>query len=400
MGVSATAAVGVVVVLMALSLGFVRAGEQQGLVIEFASQTLSLGSDAHKLEVVVKSGDGAVVPSAKVTLISVHAVGSGAPVSWAEGEKFAALGDGRFELALQPGEVSLGKYKVRVDASSDVAKGFVAAIVAVTDSFSVSNAEAAVFESDGTLVDLHSALKFGETVTLSASHSQKVKVGFQLTSPSGAPFKPQQVFLNLRYVESGAVQTFFVPPAAEDVGYEYTLEFSKLVEKLNHQSGTYSVDLIVGDDLMENSFLWSMASVDLDLPEGPEGSTTSATPVSKFAPKPEIVHIFRKPEKRPPTYLSMVFLVLTLIPLVGFFVGLQRVGVNLKNLPSGGLPLAAAAGFHGGIAMILGLYLMFWLKLNLFTTLQTLGFLGLFTLVPGFHILSYLADHSAKLKSA
>lgn len=389
-------------VLLMVSLGFVgfAVAREEGLVIEMANHTLSLGSEPRKLEVVVKSKEGEVVPSATVTLISAHSVASGAPVSLSERTKFSSLGDGRFELAVQSGELSLGKYKVRIDASASSGKGFLATVVAVTGSMEVSKVNVALFESDGTLADLHEGVEVGKSVTLSASHLQKLKVGLQVLSPTGAPFKPQQVILKLRNVESGAEQTYLVKPASKDLGYEHTLEFSKMVEKLSHQSGAYFVDLIVGDDVMENSLLWNLVSLDLDLPDAPEGSTSSVAPVSKFAPKAEIAHIFRQPEKRPPTYLSMAFLILTLIPLVGFFVGLQQLGVNLKNLPSGGLPLAAAAGFHGGIAMIVGLYLMFWLKLNLFTTLQTLGFLGLFTLVPGFHILSYLADHSAKLKSA
>jgi oligosaccharyltransferase complex subunit delta (ribophorin II) len=395
----AASAVGVL--LMLATLGFVgvaRAGDE-GLEIELESSTLSLGSESHKLEVVVKSADGEVVPSATVTLISVHSVASGAPVSWSQhNAKFASLGDGKYELEVRSEGLALGKYKVRVDASSEGSKGFLATIVAVTAPMAVSNANVAVFESDGTLVELRENVNLGESVTVSASDSQKLKVGFQVTSPSGASFQPQQVILKLRNVESGAEQTYLVPPASE--GYEHTLVFSKMVEKLNYQSGAYSVDVVVGDDVMENSLVWSLVSLDLDLPEAPEGSTPPVAPVSKYAPKAEIVHIFRQPEKRPSTYLSMAFLILTLLPLVGFFVGLQQLGVNLKNLPSGGLPLAASVGFHGGIAMILGLYLMFWLKLNLFTTLQILGFLGLFTLVPGFHILSYLADHSAKVKSA
>jgi len=347
----------------------------------------------HKLEVVVTSRDGSPATSATVTLISAHSVATGSPVSFSKHQKFASLGDGKYELALQSSELSLGKYKVRIDADSG--KGHLTSVVAVTAPISVSNGKAAVLESDG--LESDAGLEFPKTVSLSASHTQKLKVSFELTSPSGASFKAQQVILKLRHVESGGEEVYLVKPSK--LGYEHTLDFSKMVEKLKHQSGAYAVELIVGDDVMENSFIWNLVSLDLDLPEGPE-ETKADAPVSKFAPKAEIAHIFRQPEKRPPAYLSMTFLVLTLIPLVGFFVGLQQLGVNLKSLPSSGLPLAAAAGFHGGIAMILGLYFLFWLKLNLFTTLQVLGFLGLFTLVPGFHILSYLADHSAKMKSA
>lgn len=370
-------------VLVTFSLGFVSAGEE-GLVIELQSHTLSLGSATPKLEVVVKTPSGEAVPSATVSLISVHSVASGAPVSLSDNARFVSLGDGRYALGVQSGELSLGKYKVRVDAVSGGRKGFLASVVCASARMEVSNINVILLESDGSVSDSHQGVKFGETVTVSATQAQKLKVDFQVKSPSGAAFKAQQVILKLRHVESGAEVPFLVSEGS------HTLEFSK------NRSGAYSVDLIVGDDAMENSFLWSMVSLDLEGSEEPP----VAPAVSKFAPKPEISHIFRQPEKRPPTYLSMAFLILTLLPLVGFLVGLQQLGVNLKHLPSGGLPLAASAGFHGGIAMILGLYFMFWVKLNLFTTLQILGFLGLFTLVPGFHILSYLADHSAKVKSA
>jgi len=382
-----------VLVILTFSLGFVKAGED-GLVLELTTPTFSLGSDAHKLEVFVTSSDGSPAKSAIVTLISALSVATGSPVSFSEHQKFNSLGGGKYELAVLSSELSLGKYKVRIEADSG--KGYLTSVVAVTAPISVSNGKAAVLEGDG--MESDAGLEFPKTVTLSASHAQKLKVSFQLKTPPGAPFKAQQVILKLRHVESGGEEVYLVLPLAT-LEYEHTLDFSKMVEKLKHQSGAYAVELIVGDDVMENSFIWKVASLDLDLPEGPE-ETKADVPASKFAPKAEIAHIFRQPEKRPPAYLSMTFLVLTLIPLVGFFVGLQQLGVNLKSLPSSGLPLAAAAGFHGGIAMILGLYLLFWLKLNLFTTLQVLGFLGLFTLVPGFHILSYLANSSAKVKSA
>lgn len=400
MAVSASAAaVFGVLLLVTFSLGFVRAAEE-GLVLDLVSHTVSAGSDAPKLEVVLTSPDGSPVSSATVTLISAHSVATGSPVALSEDQKFSAHGDGKYELALQSSELSLGKYKVRIDASSSgVGKGYLTSVVAVTTPISVKNTKTTVVSSDGDVSESATGLDVGKSASLSASHTQKLTVSFELATLSGASFKAQQVILKLRHVASGAEEVYLVKPSAENLGYEHTVDFSKLGEKLKHQSGAYSVDLIVGDDVMENSFLWNVASLDLDLPEGPEETKPDAA-VSKFARRAEIVHIFRQPEKRPPAYLSMTFLVLTLIPLVGFLVGLQQLGVNLKGLPSSGLPLAAAAGLHGGIAMILGLYLMFWLQLNLFTTLKWLCFLGLLTLVPGFQILSYLADQSVKVKTS
>lgn len=391
MGSSPAATVLVLVMCCLLCGG--GAAVEGGLIVELVTPSVSLGSDAQKLQVSVTSSDGSPAPAATVALASVHSVASDSPVSISE-QSFASIGDGKYELGLSSSDLFLGKYKLRIDASSDDDKGFLDTVIAVTAPISVSNVKVGVVEGDSVLPESDARLEFKQTTTLSATHLQKLKLAFEVSGPSGALFKPQQVMLKLRG-ESGVEQTFLIKSSTGN-SYELTLDFTKLVEKLNHQSGVYTVDLIVGDDVMENSFLWTLASLDLDLPEGPEGA--SSAPVSKFGPKPEISHIFRQPEKRPPTYLSMAFLVLTLLPLVGFFVALLQLGVNLKNLPSGGLPLAAAAGFHGGIASILVLYLMFWLKLNLFTTLQVLGFLGLLTLVPGFNILSYLANLSSASK--
>ncbi|KAJ8438508.1 hypothetical protein Cgig2_008995 [Carnegiea gigantea] len=155
---------------------------------------------------------------------------------------------------------------------------------------------------------------------------------------------------------------------------------------------------------MENSFLRSLGHIDLDLPQPPEKATRPplqpVDPLSRFGPKAEISHIFRAPEKRPPKELSLAFLGLALVPLAGFLLGLLRLGVNFKNFPKSGLPAAFATLFHLGLAAVLGLYVLFWLKLNLFTTLKVLGFLGVFLVFVGHRTLSYLASTSAKLKSA
>eukprot|EP00262_Sarcandra_glabra_P003078 TRINITY_DN1353_c0_g1_i2.p1 TRINITY_DN1353_c0_g1~~TRINITY_DN1353_c0_g1_i2.p1 ORF type:complete len:156 (-),score=21.25 TRINITY_DN1353_c0_g1_i2:192-659(-) len=155
---------------------------------------------------------------------------------------------------------------------------------------------------------------------------------------------------------------------------------------------------------MENSFLLALGHVELDLPEPSEKATRPPSqpidPYSRFGPKPEISHIFRTPDKRPPQELSLTFLALTLIPFIGFLIGLMRLGVNLKNFPSTALPATFSILFHAGIAAVLLLCLLFWLKLDLFTTLKALGLLGIFLVFVGHQTLSHLASTSAKLKSA
>lgn len=77
----------------------------------------------------------------------------------------------------------------------------------------------------------------------------------------------------------------------------------------------------------ENSFCHALGHMELDLPEAPEKAPRPplqpADPFSKYGPKAEISHIFRAPEKRPPENLSLAFLVLTLMPFLGFLVGVR-----------------------------------------------------------------------------
>lgn len=79
--------------------------------------------------------------------------------------------------------------------------------------------------------------------------------------------------------------------------------------------------------IQENSFVKAIGSLELDLPERPEKAPLPppqpVEPYSRYGPKTEINHIFRAPEKRPPKELSLAFLGLTLLPLIGFLIGVS-----------------------------------------------------------------------------
>ncbi|PWA35715.1 Ribophorin II [Artemisia annua] len=209
-------------------------------------------------------------------------------------------------------------------------------------------------------------------VALSANHLQKLHLSFLLTTPLGKPFKPHQ---HIFVVENTGKQ------------FKITLDFLGLVEKFFYLSGQCDIELTVGDAVMENSFLQLLGSIELDLPKAPEKATQPppqvVSPYLRFGPKAEINHIFRVPEKRPPQEVSYAFLGLVLVPLLTFLVGLLRLGVNFKNFPTSAVPATFAILFHGGIAAVLLLYVLFWLKLDLFTTLKTLGLLGIFLMFVG-----------------
>ncbi|CAA6666451.1 unnamed protein product [Spirodela intermedia] len=235
-------------------------------------------------------------------------------------------------------------------------------------------------KSKATMLDLSKE----NAVSLSASHLQKLSLTFQLTTPLGHVFNSQQRFLKLRH-ESKVEHIFLV--GRDDRRFKIVLDFLGLVEKFYYLSGRYEIELTVATPA-----------------RGPEkAARPPPQPVDaylRFGPKAEISHIFRAPEKRPPKELSVAFLVLTLLPLLVFIVGLLRLGVNLKNFPSSAVPALLAILFHVGIGAVLSLYVLFWLKLDLFIALKALAFLGAFLVLVGHRTLTHLASTAAKLKSS
>ncbi|KAL8130493.1 hypothetical protein V2J09_019648, partial [Rumex salicifolius] len=265
--------------------------------------------------------------------------------------------------------------------SNIYATGVTQTLIYVTGAIKVDSSELTILDSDLGNIETRKTLDIASkhSVSLSANHLQKLRLSFQLSTPLGHSFNPHQAILKLRH-ESKVEHVFVMVNSGKQ--FEITLDFLGLVEKLYYLSGKYDIELSVGDALMENSFLWSVSHVDLELPEAPEKATrppsTPANPYSRYGPKAEISHIFRSPEKLPSKNLSLAFSGLILLPLVGFLIGLLRLGVNFKNFPSSGMPAISAILFHVGVAAVLGLYFLFWLKLNLFVTLKILGFLGVF----------------------
>ncbi|XP_031475648.1 dolichyl-diphosphooligosaccharide--protein glycosyltransferase subunit 2 [Nymphaea colorata] len=307
--------------------------------------------------------------------------------------------------------VDVGKYDVEFKSSLNDPEqgkaystgGQIPAKIYVTGLIKIDEAEIAVLDGDNGRAESANKLDLSKenVLSLSANHLQKLRLSFKLYSPQDKIFKPHQVFLKLRH-ETKIEHIFIIGSSANQ--FEVTLDFLGLVEKLYYLSGKYDLELTIGDSVMENSFLQALGHLDLDLPDAPEkAARPPPQPVDiylRFGPRPEIAHIFRTPERRPPKELSLAFLGFTLLPLFGFLIGLLRLGVNLKNFPSSTVPASFAILFHAGIAAVLSLYLLFWIKLDLFTTLKVLGVLAVFLVFVGHRTLSHMASTSAKLKSA
>ncbi|GAU43425.1 hypothetical protein TSUD_334880 [Trifolium subterraneum] len=380
------------------------------LVLSLPATVYSL-SKKDQLKVTVNTVLGSAAPPLTVKLIrAFHTDAKGSAVI--EGKELQYdQSSGLHVLSVFPDNVDVGTYVfvfeiVLHDSGSEndyAIGGQIHVPIYVTGIVKVSNAEIAVLDSDIGSDETQKTLDLAGTgvVSLSANHLQKLRFSFQLTTPHGRAFKPRQVLLKLRH-ETKYEHIFVVRNTGKK--FEIILDFLGLVDKFYYLSGRYDFELTVGDAVMENSFLRPLGHLELDLPESPEKAARlpplPVDPYSRYEPKAEIAHLFRAPEKRPSQNVSLAFLILTLLPFIGFLVGLLRLGVNFKNFPSLAVPATYAILFQLGVAAVLLLYVLFWLKLDLFTTLKALGFLGAFLLFVGHRILSHLASTSAKLKSA
>ncbi|XP_051227710.1 dolichyl-diphosphooligosaccharide--protein glycosyltransferase subunit 2 [Lolium perenne] len=378
------------------------------LILSLPSKVLSLTSK-DQLKVEVTTVFGSAAPPLRVNLVQV--LGSDSKVITADKELQYDVDNNVHYLDIDALKIDVGKYSLVFEISLQdpehetvyTTGGRNTETVIVTGLIKVDKAEIGIAENDaGTSESVEKLdLLKDKQISLSANHLQKLHLSFQLATPLGRTFKPHQVFLKLKH-ESGVEHLFVVPGSARQ--FKIVLDFLGLVEKFYYLSGRYDLELSVGDASMENSFLRALGRLELDLPEpsekAPRPPAQAVDPLAKFAPQKEISHIFRVPEKRPPKEVSLAFTGLTLLPFIGFLIGLMRLGVNLKNFPSLPGPAAFASLFHAGIGAVLLLYVLFWVKLDLFTTLKYLGFLSVFLVFVGHRALSYLSSTSTKQKTA
>nr|KJB09976.1 hypothetical protein B456_001G179000 [Gossypium raimondii] len=351
------------------------------LILSFPSTVLSL-TRKDSLKVGVSTVLGSEVPSLTVKLVGAFSSGS-KDASLVESQELNFdKASGLHILNDLPKSIDVGSYtfvfEVVLHEPEHEEVYFMGSQtkvpISVTGLIKVENSEIAVLDSDLGSIESQKKLDLAgkNAISLSANHLQKLRLSFQLTTPHGRSFKPHQAFLKLRH-ESKVEHIFVVGNSGKQ--FEIVLNFLGLVEKFFYLSGKYDMELTIGDAAMENSLLVAIGHIELDLPEAPEKAPRPppqpVDPYSRYGPKAEITHIFRAPEKRPPQELSLAFLGLTILPLLGFLIGLLRLGVNLKNFPTKPVPATFAVLFHVGIGAVLLLYVFFWVKVSICYTFKT-----------------------------
>jgi len=149
----------------------------------------------------------------------------------------------------------------------------------------------------------------------------------------------------------------------------------------------YEVTAILGDFLIEDSIEWNLEEVNLQVAQGKSKVVNPLYAVS-YDVKPEIKHVFRTPEPRPPRILSDAFTILCLLPLLILLALWMKLGANIKGFP---LSLSAL-GFHVGLAAIFGVYGVFWLRLTMFEAVKWMAAPGLVTFLSGHRLLAQISE--------
>ncbi|XP_015594118.1 dolichyl-diphosphooligosaccharide--protein glycosyltransferase subunit 2 [Cephus cinctus] len=244
--------------------------------------------------------------------------------------------------------------------------------------------------------------KLGQKIE--ADSQQKLVVRFLLKDAANKkPIRVHQAFVRISSVSEsksdkhGHEIIFVAEPDASHV-YKFDMPLATAASTFGYQSGDYNLELVVGDAVLSNSFQWTVAEVSLKFPELPAPEpfvqTGKSVPYKQkpliYTPLPEIKHMFREPEKRPPVFVSNLFTGLCLLPVLILFILWAKLGVNISNFPFS----LSAVTFHLGLGSIFVLMGIFWLQLNMFVTLKYLFGLSIVTFLSGNKLLSYIAHRN------
>ncbi|XP_023287669.1 dolichyl-diphosphooligosaccharide--protein glycosyltransferase subunit 2 isoform X2 [Orussus abietinus] len=302
-----------------------------------------------------------------------------------------------FTLDLMDAKLSRGFYQISISA------GLVSntVTVKVLSEAVIDYLEIGIGDADQTTQPKLIKVKYPNKLEekIEADSQQKLVMRFALKDSTKKTIRTHQAFVKLSPAADSTItnkdhEIIFVAETSLEV-YKFDMPVGPTAGNFGHESGDYNVELIVGDALLSNSFQWRVAVVTLKFPEAPTFDVS--VPSDKFAPfqhknnmytpKPEIKHMFREPEKRPPAFVSNLFTGLCLAPVLLLFILWAKLGVNISNFP---LSLSAVV-FHLGLGSIFVLFGVFWLKLNMFVTLRYLMGLGVVTFLAGNKLLSHIA---------
>lgn len=292
-------------------------------------------------------------------------------------------------LDLLASKPARGSYVVEITADSFKQT----IVVKVLGKVKVFSLEIGVGETDSTSNFNKQTVSFPNKLNgvLNADHQQKILLKTVLVDEStDKPITVHQAFVLLINKETKE-EIVFVAEQDATKAYKFDLDVGARGADFGHRTGSYALELIIGDASLSNSFRWAVADLELKFNQEPAARSDKN---NTRIPRPEIVHQFREPEKRPPRFVSDVFSALCAAPLLILFILWAKLGVNVSNFPFS----LSAIGFHMSFGGILSLFALFWLKLNMFETLRLLAPLAVVTFLFGHRLLRSIASRRTEQK--
>lgn len=287
-----------------------------------------------------------------------------------------------FALDLTSAKPSAGTYTVDVTAGAFTQQ----LLVKVLGKIRVDLLELGVGDSDSASALKSHKLAYPNKIAeqLSADSQQKIVMKAVLVEEANKkPMLVHQAFVRFENKATNEEIIFVAEPDSSKT-YRFDLDLSVRGIDFAHKSGVYAVELIVGDASISNSFRWPLAEIALKFASGDAKEKSECT---LRKPKPEIKHMFREPEKRPPMVVSNFFTLACAAPLVLLLLIWLKLRVNISAFPMS----LSAIGFHGGLGAILFLFFVFWKQLNMFETIRYLLPLALLTFICGNRLLRSIA---------
>lgn len=345
------------------------------LVLSLSQSTLLAASKKEDNEITVRLTDlfGQTGPQARVYLARAYPVGSDSTALITNQDlPFNADKTGyKFNFLSAKPEAGLYNAEFRVTLSKEDQQSFLnvdtaSRSIKVVASVEVIDAEIVVSQNkdgeNGKSYELTQGKTHKSDIAVSAG--QHMLITFRLKNKvSGKGMNVQQAFV--LFSEAGAASD--ASTSAEDIFFVVPVDNARKSYRLNvdlskfkNKSGKYTVRVLIGDAFVDNSFEWTAATVALEF-----ANAAQAAKPSPFVPKPVINHKFRVPDKRAPAFLASVFTLLTLAPIAILLIGVLIVGLNFGLYP-GGADSMSALLFHGSMVAFFGVYVWYWLALDIF----------------------------------
>uniref|UniRef100_A0A8C7K6T9 Dolichyl-diphosphooligosaccharide--protein glycosyltransferase subunit 2 n=1 Tax=Oncorhynchus kisutch TaxID=8019 RepID=A0A8C7K6T9_ONCKI len=300
-----------------------------------------------------------------------------------------SLRDGIFELNFMTSQPASGYYQFSVAITGDtrLVASQVELKVKVSTEVAITNMDLSVVDKDQSIGTKTSRVDypFKAKGSFTADSHQNFAMTFQLVDVNtGVELTPHQTFVRLHNHKTGQEVVFVAEPDSKNL-YKFELDIAERKSEFDSMSGTYTLHLIVGDATLENPILWNVADVVLKFLD--EEAPAAIQSKTLYMPKPDIQHLFREPEKKPPTVVSNAFTALVLSPFLLLLILWFKLGANISNFSLS----PSAVLFHVGHACMLGLMYVYWTHLNMFQTLKYLAIIGSLTFLAGNRMLAQKA---------